>query len=54
MIVEEMKEESLDDEDGEPLGGRLFYEQMGRIRRGEDMEEITVRVDADQLDGKCG
>jgi hypothetical protein len=45
MIVEELKEESVDDEEGEPLGGRLFYEQMRRIRMGEEVEEVTVRVE---------
>ena len=54
MIVEEMKEESVDDEDGEPRGGRLFYEQMRRIRRGEEVGEIAVRVAAEQLDRECG
>lgn len=45
MIVEEMKEEQADDEAGEPLGGRLFYEQIRRIRRGEDVDEVTVKLD---------
>jgi hypothetical protein len=54
MIVEEMKEESVDDEDGEPIGGRLFQEQMRRIRRGEELGEIAVRVDAEPLDRECG
>jgi hypothetical protein len=54
MIVDEMKEESVDDENGEPIGGRLFYEQIRRIRRGEEVGEIAVSVDADQLDDKCG
>lgn len=44
MIVEELKEERADDEEGEPLGGRLFYEQMRRIRRGEEVEEVMVKV----------
>jgi hypothetical protein len=51
MIVEEMKEESVDDEDGEPIGGRLFHDQMRRIRRGEEVEGIAVRVDAEQVHG---
>jgi hypothetical protein len=49
MIVEEMKETSVDDENGEPLGGRLFQEQLRRIRRGEDVEEVTVRMEEDAL-----
>ena len=45
MIVEELKEESVDDEDGdEPPGGRAFYEQMRRIRMGEEVEAVTVRM----------
>jgi hypothetical protein len=44
MIVEEMKETSVDDE---PLGGRVFHEQLRRIRRGEEVEEVTVRVGKD-------
>jgi uncharacterized membrane protein len=47
MIVEEMKQESVDDEDGEPIGGKLFHEQMRRIRSGEEVEEITVPMDAE-------
>lgn len=35
-IVEEQKEQSVDDENGEPLGGRLLYEQLLRVRRGEE------------------
>lgn len=45
MIVEEMKEERAEDEAGEPLGGRLFYEQIRRIRVGEEVEEVTVKVE---------
>ncbi|HTX42498.1 MAG TPA: hypothetical protein VL990_14150 [Acidobacteriaceae bacterium] len=45
MIVEELKEERADDGAKEPLGGRLFHEQMRRIRRGEDVEQVTVKVD---------
>ena len=49
MIVEEMKEEAVNDDNGEPLGGRVFHEQMRRIRRGEEVEEATVRVEGDAL-----
>jgi hypothetical protein len=44
MIVEEMKEQSVNDENGEPMGGRMFWEQMRRIRGGEEVEELTVKV----------
>lgn len=44
MIVEEMKEERVEDDAAEPLGGRLFYEQMRRIWMGEEVEEVTVKV----------
>ena len=45
MIVEELKEERMEDETAEPLGGRLFYQQMRRIRMGDEVEEVTVRVE---------
>jgi hypothetical protein len=44
MIVEELKEEKLDDEAAEPLGGRLFHEQIRRIRMGEEVAEVTVKL----------
>jgi hypothetical protein len=44
MIVEEMKETSVDDENGEPMGGRGFHERLRRIRAGEEVEELTVRM----------
>ena len=44
MIVEEQQEDSVDDENGQPLGGRAFYDQLRRIRSGEEVEELTVRV----------
>jgi hypothetical protein len=44
-FVEEMKEQSLDDEAAEPLGGREFHAQLRRIGRGEEVEDITVRLD---------
>jgi hypothetical protein len=46
MIVEEMKEEATNDENGEPLGGRAFHEQLRRIRAGGDVDEVTVKVEA--------
>jgi len=48
MIVEEMKETSVDDESGEPNGGRAFQEQLRRIRLGEEVEELTVRAEPDE------
>ena len=45
MIVEEMKEEAVNDENGEPLGGRAFHEQIKRIRAGEEVGEMTVKVE---------
>jgi len=50
MIVEEMKEERVDDDAAEPLGGRLFYEQMRRIQMGEEVEEVTVKMGGTQLE----
>jgi hypothetical protein len=44
MIVEELKEERVDDGKEEPLGGRPFYQQMRRIRMGEEVEQVTVKV----------
>lgn len=45
-IVEILEEESLDGESGgEPPGGRAFHEALRRIRRGEGVEDLTVRVD---------
>ena len=46
MLVEEQKEDSVDDEEaGEPLGGRAFHDQLRRVRHGEEVEELTVRLD---------
>ena len=47
MIVEEMKETSVDDENGEPMGGRAFQKQLRRIRMGEEVEGVMVRLDAE-------
>jgi hypothetical protein len=46
MIVEEMKEQSPDDEAGEPSGGREFHEGLRRIRCGEEVEAVTVRLES--------
>jgi len=46
MIVEELKEEQVEDESAEPLGGRLFYKQIRKIRMGEDVDEVTVKIAA--------
>jgi hypothetical protein len=43
MIVEEQKEES-DASGMEPPGGRLFHEQLRRIRHGDEVEEVVVRL----------
>ncbi|HEY6446053.1 MAG TPA: hypothetical protein VIY53_06310 [Acidobacteriaceae bacterium] len=46
VIAEEQEEKSVDDENGEePPGGRLFHEQLRRIRHGEDVASVTVRLD---------
>lgn len=46
MIVEMQKEDQVDDENGDGLlGGRLFHDQLRRIRNGEEVEELTVRID---------
>lgn len=43
MIVEELKEKSVDDESGEPpLGGRAFHRQLRRIRNGEEVNELVL------------
>jgi uncharacterized membrane protein YGL010W len=44
-VAEEQKEEALEDEsDNEPSGGMLFHRQLRQIRKGEDIEHLTVRV----------
>ncbi|HZZ37897.1 MAG TPA: hypothetical protein VFE06_02120 [Acidobacteriaceae bacterium] len=46
-IVEILEEQSLDDGSGEePPGGRAFHEGLRRIRRGEEVENLTVALDA--------
>ena len=46
-IVEILEEQSLDDGSGEgPPGGRAFHEGLRRIRRGEEVAELTVALDA--------
>ena len=46
MLVEEQKEKSVDGQDGAvPLGGRMFHEQLRRVRNGEEVEGVTVRMD---------
>ncbi|HEX3662697.1 MAG TPA: hypothetical protein VHU89_14775 [Acidobacteriaceae bacterium] len=45
-IVEIVEEKSLEDgSGGEPPGGRVFHEELRRIRCGEAVEGVTVRVD---------
>jgi hypothetical protein len=53
-IVEEQKEESVDDENGEPLGGRLLYEQLLRVRRGEEVEVLTLMMQSSDPPEKSG
>ena len=44
-IVVEQKEEALEDADGNPPpGGRLFHEQLRKIRRGEDIDGLTIQI----------
>lgn len=46
LIAEEQEEQSVDDKSGEePLGGRLFHEQLRRIRHGDEIASVTVRLD---------
>lgn len=53
-IVEEQKEESVDDASGaEPPGGRLLHGQLRRIRRGDEMGAVTVRVDSDRISAQA-
>jgi hypothetical protein len=53
-IVEMQKEEDGDDESGgEPPGGRLFHQQLRRIRAGDEVEELAVRVDSAGADSKA-
>lgn len=45
-IVEILEEHSLDDGSGEePPGGRAFHEGLRRIRRGEQVDSLTVALD---------
>jgi hypothetical protein len=46
-VIAEQEREDLDEEDNgveEPPGGRLFHQQLRRIRHGEEVEELTVRI----------
>jgi hypothetical protein len=49
MIAEQEKEDMDEDGNGEeePPGGRLFHQQLRRIRHGEEVEELTVRISCD-------
>jgi hypothetical protein len=45
-IVEILEEKSLDDGSGEePPGGRAFHAGLRRIRRGEEVDVLTVALD---------
>jgi hypothetical protein len=43
-ITEEQKEEAFEDE-GEPTGGMLFHLQLRQIRKGEEVGNLTVKLD---------
>jgi len=44
-VVEILEEKSLDDGSGEePPGGRAFHEGLRRIRRGEEVGELTFSL----------
>lgn len=47
MIAEMEKEEQEDDANGgeEPPGGRLFHQQLRKIRHGEEVDYLTIRVE---------
>lgn len=48
-IVEIIEEKSLDDgSGGEPPGGREFHKALRRIRRGEEVEELIIALDANE------
>lgn len=53
VIAEEQKEDRDDDANGEdePPGGRLFHQQLRKIRNGEEVEEPTVKVSAELREG---
>lgn len=46
VIAEQEKEDMDEDGNGEdePPGGRSFHQQLRRIRRGEEVEELIVRT----------
>jgi hypothetical protein len=46
-VIAEQEKEDMDEEgngEEEPPGGRLFHQQLRRIRRGEEVEELTVKI----------
>jgi hypothetical protein len=48
-VIAEQEKEDMDEEgngEEEPPGGRLFHQQLRRIRRGEEVEELTVRLNS--------
>jgi hypothetical protein len=54
-VIAEQEKEDMDEEgngEEEPSGGRLFHQQLRKIRKGEEVGELTVRVDAtSRVDG---
>lgn len=52
MIAEQEKEDMDEEGNGEeePPGGRLFHQQLRKIRRGEEVDALTVRIGAELTD----
>lgn len=49
-VIAEREKEDMDEEgngEEEPPGGRLFHQQLRKIRRGEEVSELTVRISAE-------
>jgi hypothetical protein len=46
MIAEQEKEDMDEEGNGEeePAGGRVFHQQLRKIRRGEEVGELTVKI----------
>jgi hypothetical protein len=46
-VIAEQEKEDMDEEgngEEEPPGGRLFHQQLRKIRRGEEVDELTVKI----------
>jgi len=49
-VIAEQEKEDMDEagnDEEEPQGGRIFHQQLRRIRRGEEVDELTVRLSAE-------